>query len=292
MAFVNQQHGIPLDRLITGSFISSANGVWVSDNKVSWVDLPLTGQRVCVAKVFVKDEAVEYSVAISEDGEVVDLEELRGLEREAQKTQCGDGKFTPLLCSRIPEIADGDELEVAIWITGLDEGAIYDQVAENYPPSLQPERAQPFDNNHPDYEKALQDLDILLEQAYREYEAPLLNYLEAKGYPARGASTVPPIIFVRLPKHVIIELVSRDDVGTIYLLEGEIHDLLNSAIPTTRNQYPWNAGYDGSGIKVAVVEDDSLDFGDQYIDHASSGVTCEADPAQPNEGYHANQLLT
>lgn len=270
IAYVARERSIAEDALIAGSYISNENGKWITDSKEEWFEFPLIGRRACFVKVNVKDSDMVYSVALDEQGQIVDLEELRTLEREAEHSECG--KFAPALCARIPMLAGNEQVEVAIWLENIDVKAIYDAVAADYPASLQLEKGLLFDVNHPDYEKAFREVEDRMSRVYQESEAPVVAFLEAKGFKASYASTTAPIVFAELHGDIISALANRDDVVGIYLLEGQLEDRMDSIAPTIRMPRVWSEGYTGNGVKVAVIEDDPVDFGNQYLDHVS-GVT-------------------
>jgi subtilisin family serine protease len=119
--------------------------------------------------------------------------------------------------------------------------------------------------------------------AYKEKEKPLLDILERQGYKAEYASSSSPVVFATLPKHIIVALASNEDVGRIYLLKGELHNRLNTVVPTDRIPVFWNADYTGNGVKVAIVEADPVLFGNPYLSHANGG-TCDPFPWESDDG--------
>jgi len=286
MAYVAREHDIPIEKLMAGSYVSNENGKWTGDGKEEWFEFPLIKQRACFVKVSVKGSDAVYGVALDEQGQVVDLDKLQALEREAGRAKCG--KFDPTLCARLPMLALDEQVEVAIWLKDIDKGTIYDAVAANYPASLQPAKGLPFDTGHPDYQRAFQEVERLTVLAYREQVKPVLTFLEAQGFKAQYASSRAPIVFGKLPRSAIVALANRDDTVGIYLLGGELHDTLNSVVPTDRIAPFWNAGYQGNGIKVAIVEDDPVNFGNPYLDQANGG-TCDPFPGDPDDRLHPTQ---
>ncbi|MFP4393958.1 MAG: S8 family peptidase, partial [Anaerolineales bacterium] len=283
MAHVARERGIPMEKLIAGSYVSNENGEWTSGGKEEWFEFPLIQRRACFVKVSVKDSDTVYGVALDEKGQVVDLEALRALEREAGRAKCG--KFDPALCARMPALADDELVEVAIWLTDIDAEAIYDAVAVNYPASLQPEKGLSFDTGHPSYEKAFREAEERMIRAYKEREEPVLAFLESKAFKASYASTTAPIVFAELAKDTISALAAREDVVGIYLLEGHFKDAMHSIAPTIRVPQVWDEGYTGNGVRVAVVEDDPVDFGNQYLDHANGGI------GPPEFAWYSDSML-
>jgi hypothetical protein len=132
MEFVSRQYNVPMDQLITGTYIWYENGEWYSNWKEEWIEFPSIHKRVCMVNVDVKGSDISYGVNVDEKGEIVDLEEIRAQEEEAYRTRCG--KFDPALCERLLVLAEDELVEVAIWLKDIDVAAIYDEVAKNYPP--------------------------------------------------------------------------------------------------------------------------------------------------------------
>lgn len=284
IAYLAGEYSLPPDSLITGSYGSTDTGEWVSDGKEEWFDFPLTQKRACFVKVSVTDSDMVYGVALDEQGQVVDLEELRVLESQARIARCG--KFETDLCERFAILTDEDRVTVAIWLTEIDKGAIYDAVATNYPPELQIGEGLPFDVGHPDYERALQDAEVLMADAYREIEQLILEFLEADGITAMYASSSAPVVFAELKKSTISTLAERSDVTIIDLLEGTGGSALDTTVPTDRIASFWNAGFTGGGKKVAVVEATSVNFLNPYLDHTNGG-TCTASGTSSDDPSHA-----
>ncbi|MBN1890570.1 MAG: S8 family serine peptidase, partial [Thermoflexales bacterium] len=283
IAHLAREYDIPPEKLIAGTHISNENGRWASDGKVEWFEFPSIKQKVCYVKVIVKGSDALYGVALDEGGRVVDLEKLQALEREASRAICG--KLDAALCARLPAMAKDEQVEVAIWLKDIDRGAIYDAVAARYPASLQPAKGQPFDADHPDYQRAFQEAEQLAVQAYGERTKPARAFLEAQGFKAHYASSRAPIVFVKLPKPAILALARREDTVGIYLLGGELRDALDSVVPTDRVSRFWSAGYKGNGIKVAILEDDPVDFSNPYLDQANGG-TCDPFWWDSNDSLH------
>jgi hypothetical protein len=221
MDFVARTYGIPKEELATGDYFElTVDGKWIGNGKEIWIDLPHLHRRICSTQVSAKGLVSPYHIAIDEQGRVVDRKQLEVLEKKAASADCG--KFDPALCARLSTLADNDQVNVAIWLTPIDAGVIYDAVAAHYPASLQPHKGLPYDRSHPDFERAFQEVMQLMRQAYQEKEQPILNFLQAQGYSTQYSSTLAPIVFAKLPKSVIAYLASRDEVVGIYLHGSEI----------------------------------------------------------------------
>lgn len=92
-----------------------------------------------------------------------------------------------------------------------------------------------------------------------------------------------PLIYAELTKRDIKELEMLDNVEIIDK-EGIAKPEINSAIPTIRANLVWDYTK-GTGIKVAVVEDDGIAFANPYI---KDGIYYK--PGIPNIDFHATAV--
>lgn len=93
-------------------------------------------------------------------------------------------------------------------------------------------------------------------------------------------------------------LAARDDVGVIYLSEGgQRRLLLNSAVPTNLAQVVWARGYDGTGVDIAILEDDNVDFTSNSLECPAGTNNCFQHPgatrwAMYGEDWHATLVAS
>lgn len=275
IAHVARTYDLREEMLVVGDYIEFVDGEWLGDGKEIWMDFPYLQRRVCSVAVTVKDSGETYKLAIDEQGVIVDVEELQKLEGQLAEKRCG--KQDTVLCARLPELLPDETIEVAIWLRDIDRDAIYDAVAAQYSGSLQKGKGVMFDANDPAYEQALREAELRIAEAYESYSKPILSFLASEGFEASYTSKTTPVVFVQLTADMLSKLVEREDVVRIYLLEGELRDQSENQLdgdqlrfidPTIRVSTFWDAGYTGTGIDVATVEDDPVDFGNSYLDHA------------------------
>jgi subtilisin family serine protease len=97
---------------------------------------------------------------------------------------------------------------------------------------------------------------------------------------------------------VIKILAERDDVGVIFLSEGGKRvPFLNSAIPTNLAPVVWERGNDGTGVKIAILDDDNVDFTSDSAECPSGTNNCFQHPgavrrAMYGEGWHATLVAS
>ncbi len=93
-------------------------------------------------------------------------------------------------------------------------------------------------------------------------EKPVISEIENKGK-IIYASKYSPLIYAELTKKDIRELEKRNDIEIIDN-EGIAKSEINSAVPTIKANLVWPY-VKGSGVKVAVVEDDAIAFENPYL---------------------------
>ena len=170
---------------------------------------------------------------------------------EAEARHAKYGKLHPLLYRRRQTVDDAEVLPVAIWVDGergRSREQIYALLAHRYSQvrDALAHHASPFDVDNP----------ALARQIRAEYERmrqedivariqPLVTSLESRGIAVKTHYLLPSITAM-LSREEILALTGRDDVQTIYLVEGKAEPELNTAVHTNRVTSVWAAlGIDG-----------------------------------------------
>jgi hypothetical protein len=140
----------------------------------------------------------------------------------------------------------------------------------------------------------------LAEQIYREYVGmldagiaariqPLVQALEDQGFAVRTAPGLPAVT-VTLPKRLVLEMASRDDIGAVYLADGRVRWGLDSAVPTNQAPLVWARGYDGSpDVEIAILETDNVDFTSFTVDCPADSNNCFQHPGSIRPGVDGEQ---
>jgi len=213
-----------------------------------------------------------YNVMVDlADGSFVDdVEAIEQAGQEAHRVKYG--KLEPALFERLETVKDDDKVPVAIWIAGepkRSQEELYAALAAKYPEAQAAlERSgKPMDVG--DYELINQietEYVRMLEADTQERIQPLVRYLEGKGYTVTTLGALPSIT-VTLPKAEILELVKRTDVGAVFLNEGEVQRLLDSAVPSDRVPAVWQRSFKGGGVYIGILEPDKIDFDGPAVGH-------------------------
>lgn len=216
------------------------------------------------------NKAFWYVKALDEESRhfytaMVDLSDQRPVElakvEQAQRAalEAKYGKLEPQLYDLLQTKGPDDEVNIAVWFTPIDRQAILVELRARYPQVslLVPERPWHDVKDEVLAERIRADYQQLMEQAHLAKQETLAQALRGRGYQVRLHRGVPSLV-ARLPKHVILESAQRADVAQLYLIEGKLEPLLDSAIPTARGNTVWNRGLQGTGQRIAIVEPDTL----------------------------------
>ncbi len=264
LAFIAQREGVPVERLVV-----------VNEFRREAALLGRTFQAVTVLDL---ESGHFYQVLVDlNSGQVEERAAVE--EAEAQRYRAEYGKLQPALYERLQTMRDEEMVRVTIWVVAPagqslaeQQAAIFAELAARYPEAQAAiERGgKPMDVDDP----------ALAERIYQEYVQrlnaetvarirPLVEALEAQGFAVETSPGLPAVT-ATLPKRIIQMLVEREDVGAIYLSEGgERRLLLNSAVQTNLAPMVWTRGYDGTGVGIAILADDNVDF-------TSNSVECPA----------------
>lgn len=176
-------------------------------------------------------------------------------------------KLHPLLVKQLATLQEGSQVKVGIWLKA------------DTPPAR-------------DRFSRAEDAGELerIRRGYEHISAPLVTALKQGGYSPRYISQYAPLVFVSLPYHEVMNVAARDDVVALYPSityepEGTTGPELISAGSTIDASIVWNAGFNGAGVTVAVVEGDGVLFSNPNL-----GCGSYYNPAAPNVDDHATAV--
>ncbi len=232
---------------------------------------PLTQQKVHVQKTF-SLETGQFGLSYTDElGQPVNLQAVRAAEAAARQAS-PQAKIEPAL---LAALADGStELhEVVIWLR-FDTDPI-DTLRQEIESSVDiesliPEEVEPIEAQIGEYARELVQAN----------NQPVGERLRALGAKVRLVSGAFPVISITAPAEMIETIASWDEVDTLYA-EGEAEDLMDVANAAHYTNYLTNAGFDGSGIRCAVLENNGVDPA-----HPNLSVTQWFNPLSPNPDTH------
>ncbi len=266
-------------------------------------DFPLTGVSVYQAKVMDMTNGNVYAMTVDGEGLDVDLAAARAAEMAAHQSLYGS--LDPNLHGQLQTLADGDMLDVGIWLKGeiqtsqpdVDPGAVDvpgaqvssgsgEKTAEQIEQAEDAQAQQVQDAQAAGRAAALAARQANSAQVAAQvaaFEAALLADLQAFGYQPTYASPYAPLVYVRMSKADILDFAQMAYVDTIYG-PNEYQDMMDSAKPAQKADIvdSW-FGFDGAGIKVAILEDSRVEFGNPYLNAGTTRV-----PGDPNMDQHAS----
>lgn len=178
------------------------------------------------------------------------------------------GKLDKNLSEMLSKIGPTDKIRVAIWVK--DDG-----IPKVEKPTIQPGLYSQVEQN-------LRSNAAIITSAMNTKQKPLKNYLDSKKLKILYASTFAPVIFAELTKSDIKKLENRDEV-TLMQTDTLNQAMINTAVPTIRAPAAWY--YSSGGVKVAVVENDGVEFNNPYL---IRGIY--HDPSNTNIGFHATAV--
>jgi len=257
------------------------------------VNFSLTKQKLWAEKVLDKKSGGIYGIYFDENGNIADFKKAKEEEDNAHKNKYG--KLEPSLYEKLQEMNSDDKIKVGIWLTPIDSEKIENDVLSKHPNvktfkgQITPSKEKPENNGTSTSEEAKKIREGIFEEkknAYKSKEKPLIDELKKKGFDIDYASIAAPLVFANLTKKEILALEKRGNVDGVYL--SRIYEPeLDSASPTIRAPYVWGKGYDGSAVKVAIVETGRVDFNHPNLAHAQGWPS--AFRPSGNIGDHATQ---
>jgi subtilisin family serine protease len=197
------------------------------------------------------------------------------------------GKLEPQLYELLQSTVSEKNIDVALWFTPNDkQSKALEKVIVNYPnlPKNAIERPWVMVNNG-DVADVIQNNYLnYLKQENLTQQGRLGEWLSQQGFNVKYHPGIPSLV-TSIPKQMIIQAALRTDVERIYLIGGKLDMLLNIAVPTTKTNFVWDLGFTGSGVRVAVLEEDTIPYG-----HPSINVIAVRN-SNPNN-QHATQVAS
>lgn len=269
LAFIGQREKIPVEQLAI-----------VNEFKL---EAPLLGRAFQAVTVLDLKSGHFYQLFVDlTSGQVEERVAIEAV--EVQQRRARYGKFQPALYERLQTMRDDEMVKVTIWVVAArgeslaeQQATIFAELANKYPEAqaAMEQSGKPMDVDDP----------ALAQRIYQEYVQmlnaetaarirPLVETLEAQGFAVKTSPGLPAVM-ATLPKRIVVMIAGQDDVGAIDLSEGgEFRHFLNSAVPSNLAPAVWERGYDGTGVDIAILEDDNVDFTSPSWSECPNGDNC------------------
>ncbi len=261
-------------------------------------EYPLLGRRFMAFTIFDRVARRDFHLLVDLDDNSV-IDDVAAVEQaEAETRRARYGKLHPLLYERLQTADDKEELPVAIWVggeRGRSRGEVYALLARRYPQvrDVLARHTSPFDVDDPALSRQIRtEYERMRQEDIITRVHPLVTYIESRGIAVKTHYLLPSITAM-LSKEKILALARRDDVQTIYLVEGEEKTELDTAVHTNHVTPVWSAlGIDGIPeptipITIAIVERDNVDWDNSFLHHASRRLVA-VDGEQDHATWVAN----
>ncbi|MEA2089269.1 MAG: S8 family serine peptidase [Thermoproteota archaeon] len=208
-----------------------------------YANYPLSGRQIWRGKVLDLESHRVFGVNFDEAGDILDdLSSIEENEKLEYLTRYG--KLTKDLHERLLNMAKQDTLKVGLWLKRTDELV-----------------AMPYRSANQTQFKEYMAKQV---NACRLAEKSVIKAIRARGFNILYASKFAPVVFSELSKQAILEIENRLDVEKVFL-SRTYKPQINTAADTERANLVWPYGIDGSGVKIAVVEDDGVAFANPHL---------------------------
>jgi len=284
--------------------ISEREGIAVADLLVvneHPVTYPLLGRSFQLVTILDirTEEGQEYALLVDlTDGTIEeDIEALKEAEQAAKIEKYG--KLHPALYERLPEAGEDERLPVAIWPTAGPEtktrSDIFNILIAQYPQAAQAieKWGEPWAVDDPELSREIHEAYYQLrDESVSQRVAPLATELRDRY--SIDVTTYPgmPSVSATLTKQLIESIAARPDVASLYLIEEQVTQTMDTAAWADRAPAVWRAGYHGSGQLIAIIDlnaisdqvscldvastvNPSLPF-DQHPTHVASVASCNS----------------
>ncbi len=215
-----------------------------------------SGQRVTAVKLVDTRTDRGFELAITAERSVIDdVASLGRIDQDSFVQRYGN--IEPALFDTLRSIPADRLVRVGIWLRS------------------EPRLAEPQDRRREDVDvQRMRALRGELQQVSRAANRVLVqrfdSALAAQGLRPQYSSTVAPLVFLEGNASTIRSIAGRDEVEFVYLARvGE--DLNNTAIPSVAGSAWPTAGFEGAGVRVAIIEDDGIDFSNPNLAPAFAG---------------------
>jgi len=241
---------------------------------------PLLGRQFVALTIFDQVGHRSFKLLVDlKDGNVVD--DVAAMEQaEAEASRANYGKLQPALYERLQTVDDKEELPVAIWVGGKygrTTEELYAALASRYPEvrDALARHSSPFDVRDSALSHRIQnEYEQMSQEDIITRIQPLVTHVKSRGGAVKTHFLLPSVT-TTLPKADILELAKREDVQTIYLIEGKEKPALDTGVPTNRVAPVWSAlgiadiPEPTIPITIAILEAGNVDRNNSYLHHAS-----------------------
>lgn len=203
------------------------------------------------------------------------IEERQAIEQEERAAHVAlYGNLHPDLYEYLRDLQESDQITVTIVPVpppglsfGEREAAVRVALAAKYPEARRAieQGGRPTDGvDILQSEKIYQEYLAFIDETLPQRIQPIVQELRARGLQPRTFQGIPAVT-ASIPKRLIMMLSKRPDIGIIFpVIDTPLQLAMSTASKTDRAPVVWSRGYDGTGVKVAILEPGNIDFDDVH----------------------------
>lgn len=214
-----------------------------------------SGQEITTAKLIDIRNEKGFDLSIDANKKVVDKVELIKANQDSFVQRYG--KIEPALFDSLRRAPEDKLFKVGVWLR------------------TKPRIFKPADRvREKEIIREAQVLRRQLHEALKVENQKLLQSfiatLERKDIKLLYACTTAPLVFLETKASLIRSITENEDIEFVYLARiGK--DLNNTAIPTVAGSAWPTTNFEGNGVRIAIVEDDGIDFRNPFLAPANGG---------------------
>ena len=191
------------------------------------------------------------------------------------------GKLDPALYERLQTLSDDELVQISIWFSGVDVDQLRAEISAKYPDAKLIDSRPSNETDLKLYEQIYKEMVDVEINAYRSQGVPIVDEVEKAGGKILYSSQRAPLIFAEVSKKTVYLIAAMEQAESLSLNSTvELH--MNNIVSTDRANAVWSRGFSGSGIRVAVVEPDAIDFGHPNLEGSFLDPANMYNPGQIN----------
>jgi hypothetical protein len=271
-----------LEYIATREGVSEKDLYVINQHQMAYSELNRT--FVYMKVLDVQTHKIYEAVMDLKNDQFVDIEAIE--KENADRVYKKYGKLEPQLFNSLQTKTSREKVNVAIWFSSdIQKSNALEQLRTNYAqvPQNAVERPWLMVRNTELTETVREDYFRLIKRINLAQQETVGQWLNQQGYQVTYHPGIPSLT-AKLPKNMILQIAERPEVERIYLMDDSLVPLLNFAIPSTRANAVWDMGFRGAGVRVAVLEADTIPLG-----HSSINVIAVRNP---NPYYHASGVAS
>lgn len=209
--------------------------------------LPLTGRQVTTGKVLREGGDEVLTVSFDEQGQEVDLPQLKA--EEARARAAAFGKLEPKLHKKVAAMRADERVKVAFWLN------------HDADPGDEELRDGRTDLSEDEVETLLARRAEQVRASSARAKGRLATALGRAGASVEKRAELSPVVYAAVPAGLLKKLSERAEVERVYDADNRNEDYMDVARPSVNAHWVQSIfGINGAGSNIAIIEDSRVDF--------------------------------